>query len=42
VRHELTAEEKRARQDAGLLATDALEVRIPKGSRSAIRANAGS
>ena len=42
VRRELSAEEKRARQDAGLLAPDVQEVRIRKGSRSASRANAGS
>jgi hypothetical protein len=42
VRRELSAEEKRAREDAGLLAPDVQEVRIPRGSRTASRPNAGS
>jgi hypothetical protein len=42
VRHELSAEEKRAREDAGLIAPDVLDVRLSRGSRGTARANAGS
>jgi len=42
VRRMLSAEDKRAREAAGLLAPDMQDIRLPKGSRSAARANAGS
>jgi len=42
VRRALSVEEKQAREAAGLLAPDMQDVRLPRGSRSAARANAGS